>query len=100
MAVVVRVKLARLARVEVETSTFEERDARGRRLDALVGTSSWHGVDPSVGWPQTHELLRREGRSRSSRTWWFLARAIAERVRTATADLVRRHYPYVLGVGR
>ncbi|HZU72461.1 MAG TPA: class I SAM-dependent methyltransferase [Acidimicrobiales bacterium] len=57
MAALARRNLASLANVEVEISTFEEWDDRGRRFDALVSASAWHWVDPSVGWARAHNLL-------------------------------------------
>ncbi|MCX5366530.1 class I SAM-dependent methyltransferase [Streptomyces sp. NBC_00124] len=61
MAALARRRLAALRNVEVETSTFEEWDDRGRRFDALVAASSWHWVDPSIGWPRAHDVLHPGG---------------------------------------
>jgi SAM-dependent methyltransferase len=47
--------------VDVEVSTFEEWDDRGRRFDALVAATSWHWVDPAVGWRRAHDVLRPSG---------------------------------------
>jgi SAM-dependent methyltransferase len=47
--------------VEIEVSTFEEWDHRGRRFDLLLSASAWHWVEPSVGWPRAHAVLRPEG---------------------------------------
>lgn len=58
MAALARRQIAAFREVEVETSTFEEWDARGRRFDALVAASSWHWVDPSAGWRKAHDVLR------------------------------------------
>ncbi|MFE7245657.1 hypothetical protein [Streptomyces sp. NPDC057580] len=49
MAALARHRIASFRNVEVETSTFEEWDNRGRRFDVLVAASSWHCVDPSIG---------------------------------------------------
>lgn len=57
MAVLARRRVASFPEVEVETSRFEEWDDRGRRFDALVAASSWHWVDPSVGWRRAHEVV-------------------------------------------
>ncbi|WP_413798044.1 class I SAM-dependent methyltransferase [Streptomyces iranensis] len=62
MAALARRRLAALPNVEVETSTFEEWDDRGARFDALVAASSWHWVDPSIGWRRAHDVLRPGGR--------------------------------------
>ena len=57
MAELARRRVAAFRDVEVETSRFEDWDDRGRRFDALVAASSWHWVDPSVGWRRAHEVL-------------------------------------------
>ncbi|MFI0960776.1 class I SAM-dependent methyltransferase [Streptomyces sp. NPDC021080] len=57
MAALARRRLASFHDVEVETSTFEEWDDRGRRFDVLVAASSWHWVDPSVAWQRAHDVL-------------------------------------------
>ena len=49
------------ANVEIETSTFEDWDDRGRRCDVLVAASSWHWVDPAVGWRRAHDVVRPGG---------------------------------------
>jgi trans-aconitate methyltransferase len=58
MAALARERLAGSPNVEVETSSFEEWDDRGRRFDVLVAASSWHWVDPSIGWRRAHDVLR------------------------------------------
>jgi SAM-dependent methyltransferase len=58
MAELARQRLATCPNVEVETSSFEEWDDRGRRFDVLVAASSWHWVDPSIGWRRAHDVLR------------------------------------------
>ena len=78
--------------VQVETSTFEEWDDQGRRFDLLLGAASWHWVDPSVGWPKAHRLLRPGG-------WMALIGNIVVRrpgepeVYAETADLHARYCP-------
>ncbi|RPF39059.1 bifunctional 2-polyprenyl-6-hydroxyphenol methylase/3-demethylubiquinol 3-O-methyltransferase UbiG [Streptomyces sp. TLI_185] len=57
MAALARRRVASFRNVEVETSKFEEWDDRGRRFDALVAASSWHWVDPSIGWQRAHEVV-------------------------------------------
>ncbi|MEU4171683.1 class I SAM-dependent methyltransferase [Streptomyces sp. NPDC026665] len=63
MAALARRRLATLGHddVGIETSTFEEWDDRGRRFDVLVAASSWHWVDPAIGWPRAHAVLRPGG---------------------------------------
>jgi SAM-dependent methyltransferase len=61
LAALARERLAAFGNVEVERSTFEEWPDRGRRFDVLVAASSWHWVDPSVGWTRAHDVLRPGG---------------------------------------
>ncbi|GAA2332529.1 class I SAM-dependent methyltransferase [Streptomyces kunmingensis] len=61
MAVLARRRLASFRDVDVERSTFEEWDDRGRRFEVLVAASSWHWVDPSTGWQRAHDVLRPHG---------------------------------------
>jgi SAM-dependent methyltransferase len=61
MAALARQRLAGWPNVEVETSTFEEWDDRGRRFDLLVAAASWHWVDPAIGWRRAREVLRAGG---------------------------------------
>jgi SAM-dependent methyltransferase len=61
MAAVARRRLAAFSNVSVETSAFEEWDDRGRRFDVLVAASSWHWVDPTIGWRRAHEVLHPGG---------------------------------------
>ncbi len=92
MAALARANLAGFPNVEVETSTFEEWDDRGRRFDALVAASSWHWVDPSIGWVRARALLRPQGSAA------LLANVVVRRpgepeVYEATADLHDRFCP-------
>lgn len=57
LASLARRNLAAFGNVEIETARFEDWDDRGRRFDVLVAASSWHWVDPAVGWPKAHEVL-------------------------------------------
>lgn len=61
MAAFARRSLGTAANVEVENSSFEEWDDRGRRVDLLVAAASWHWVDPSVSWRRAWELLHPGG---------------------------------------
>jgi SAM-dependent methyltransferase len=60
MAAVARRRLATFGNVTVERSTFEDWDD-GRRFDLIVAASSWHWVDPSIGWHRAHDLLNPGG---------------------------------------
>ena len=92
MAALARRRLAAFRTVDVETSTFEEWDDRGRRLDALVAASAWHWVDPSVGWRRAHDVLHPGG-------WIALLGNVVVRrpgepeVYAETADLHERFAP-------
>ena len=78
--------------VDVETTTFEQWDDRGRRFDVLVAASSWHWIDPAIGWRRAHQVLRPGG-------WLALLGHVVVRrpgdveVYAETADLHERHCP-------
>jgi SAM-dependent methyltransferase len=61
LAELARQRLADNANVAIESSTFEAWDAHNRRFDVMVAASSWHWVDPSVGWRRAHDVLRPDG---------------------------------------
>ena len=92
MAALARQRLAAFGNVNVENSTFEEWDDGGRRFDVLVAASSWHWVDPSVGWRRAHDVLHPGG-------WMALLgnvvvrRAGEPEVYAETADLHERFSP-------
>ncbi|MFD7873721.1 class I SAM-dependent methyltransferase [Streptomyces sp. NPDC059766] len=92
MAALARRRLDAFGNVEVETSTFEEWDSRGRHFDVLVAASSWHWVDPSAGWQRAHDVLRPGG-------WTALLGNVVVRrpgepeVYAETADLHERFSP-------
>jgi SAM-dependent methyltransferase len=91
-AALARRRLATFRNVEVETSTFEQWDDRGARFDVLVAASSWHWVDPSIGWQRAHDVLHPGG-------WVALLgnvvvrRAGEPEVYAETADLHERFSP-------
>lgn len=62
LAALARQRLVDCDNVDVETSSFEEWDDRGRRFDLLVAASSWHWVNPAAGWRRAHEVLKPRGR--------------------------------------
>jgi SAM-dependent methyltransferase len=92
MAALARERIAAFGNVAVETSTFEEWDDRGRRFDVLVAASSWHWVDPSIGWRRAHDVLNPGG-------WVALLGHVVVRrpdepeVYAETADLHERFAP-------
>ena len=53
-----RQRLAGLSNINIEASTFEAWDACDRSFDLLVAASSWHWIDPSIGWRRAHDVLR------------------------------------------
>lgn len=61
LARLARERVGSLGNVEIRTTAFEEWDDEGARFDALVAASSWHWIDPAVGWRRAHEVLRPEG---------------------------------------
>jgi SAM-dependent methyltransferase len=61
MAAFASERLAAFSNVDVETSSFEDWDDRGRRFDVLVAASSWHWVDPAIGWSKAHAVLQPDG---------------------------------------
>jgi len=92
MAALARQRLGAFDNVEVETSTFEDWDDRGRRFELLLAAASWHWVDPAVGWPKGHSVLRPRG-------WMALIGNVVVRrpgepeVYAETADLHERYCP-------
>ncbi|MEJ3750481.1 class I SAM-dependent methyltransferase [Actinomycetes bacterium KLBMP 9797] len=92
MAALARQRLAAFRGVDVEMSTFEQWDDRGRRFDLLVAASAWHWVDPSIGWRRAHDVLHPGG-------WMALLGHVVVRrlgepeVYAETADLHERFCP-------
>lgn len=92
MAAVACQRLVTFGNVNVETSTFEGWDDRGRCFDVLVAASAWHWVDPSIGWQKAHKVLHPGG-------WMALIGHVVVRrpgepeVYAETADLHERFSP-------
>ena len=61
LAALARRRVGTFPNVDVANATFEEWQDRSRRFDAIVAASSWHWVDPSIGWRRAHDLLRPRG---------------------------------------
>ena len=61
LAALARQELEAFPNVDIETTTFEQWHDCNRRFDLLVAASSWHWVDPSVGWRRAHEVLKPGG---------------------------------------
>jgi SAM-dependent methyltransferase len=54
--------VAREHTIDVEITTFEEWDDRGRRFDALTSGQAWHWVNPERGVAKAAQVLRPGGR--------------------------------------
>jgi SAM-dependent methyltransferase len=61
MAALARQQLATFSNVVIEMSKFEDWIDRGRKFDVLVAASSWHWVDPSIGWHRARDVLQPGG---------------------------------------
>ncbi len=98
MAAIAKERLADHPLAQVEVSTFEQWDDGGRIFDALVAASSWHWVEPSVGWPKAHRVVRPDG-------WMALIGFVVVRsngepeVYAETADLHQQFAPGNLSWG-
>jgi SAM-dependent methyltransferase len=85
-------RLAGFSNVGIEISTFEDWEAKNRHFDLLVAASSWHWVDPSIGWRRAHEVLK-PGR------WMAILGNVVVRptdepeIYAETADLHQRYAP-------
>jgi SAM-dependent methyltransferase len=58
-------RMAEVARgkgISIEIGTFENWDSAQRRFDLIVFGSSFHWVNPDIGLPKAHRLLRTGGR--------------------------------------
>jgi SAM-dependent methyltransferase len=92
MAAIARERLSTFPAVRIETSSFERWDDHGRRFDALLAASSWHWVEPAVGWRKAHKVVRLGG-------WMALIGHVVVRredepeVYAATADLHEQFSP-------
>jgi SAM-dependent methyltransferase len=92
LAALARRRLAAYPNVSIEAGRFEVWGDRGRRFDMVVAASSWHWVDPSVGWHRAHDVLRPGG-------WMALLGHVVIRapgepeVYAETADLHERFAP-------
>ncbi|HVW42680.1 MAG TPA: class I SAM-dependent methyltransferase [Amycolatopsis sp.] len=99
MGALARRGIAAFPNVEVQTSAFEDWADRGRRFDVLVAASSWHWVDPSIGWPRAYDVLCPGG-------WMALLDNVVVRrpgepeVYAETADLHERFCPGNPGWGQ
>ena len=61
MAEMARQRLARFENVVIETADFEAWAPCDRRFDLIAAASSWHWIDPRIGWRRAHDLLRPGG---------------------------------------
>ncbi|WP_250034815.1 class I SAM-dependent methyltransferase [Paractinoplanes maris] len=93
MAAIARRKLAGSGGFHLETTTFEQWDARGAQFHALVAASSWHWVDPGAGWPKAHAVLGPAQGWMSLLGHVVVRRADETEVYGETADLCERYSP-------
>jgi SAM-dependent methyltransferase len=50
-----------LRNVTIEQTTFEEWEPGERQFDVVVSAQAWHWVNPDIGYPKAHAVLRPEG---------------------------------------
>lgn len=60
MAAVARAKLA-VPDIEIVNTTFEDWDPRGARFDLIFAATSWHWIEPAIGYSKAAALLRPGG---------------------------------------
>jgi len=92
LAEVARQRLLAFPNVAIETSTFESWDPHDRRFDLLVAASSWHWIDPNIGWRRAHDVLRPGGRM-AVLGHVVVRQPDAPEVYAATADLHEQFAP-------
>jgi SAM-dependent methyltransferase len=61
MARVAARRCADLRNVTIEQATFEEWEPDGRQFDLVVSAQAWHWVNPDIGYPKAHAILRPAG---------------------------------------
>jgi SAM-dependent methyltransferase len=54
-------RCADLGNVTIERTTFEEWEPAGRQFDLVVSAQAWHWVNPAIGYPKAHAVLRPAG---------------------------------------
>jgi SAM-dependent methyltransferase len=81
--------LARAGGAEVEVTTFENWEPRGRTFDAVVAAQAWHWVDPPTGAAKAAGVLRPGSRLT---VFWNVFQPPPE-VATILADTYRRFVP-------
>lgn len=92
MGDIARQRMAHLPNIAIEAAAFEDWDEQGRRFDLIVAASSWHWIDPSIGWARARCILRPAG-------WLALLGHVVIRrtddaeVYAATADLHEHFAP-------
>jgi SAM-dependent methyltransferase len=74
---------------DVEVTTFEEWDPRGRTFDGVIAGQSWHWVDPIVGATKAAQVLRSKGYLAVFWNVFLPPRDLA----AAFADVYRREIP-------
>ncbi|MBO3741363.1 class I SAM-dependent methyltransferase [Actinoplanes flavus] len=82
-------EFARRTGIEVEVSTIETWDPRGRQFDAIIAGQTWHWVDPVLGAAKAAAALRPGGRLA---VFWNAAEQPPE-LNAALAEVYRRAMP-------
>jgi SAM-dependent methyltransferase len=61
MARVAARRCADLDNVTIERTTFEDWEPAGRQFDLVISAQAWHWVNPDLGYPKVHAVLRPGG---------------------------------------
>jgi SAM-dependent methyltransferase len=99
MAELARQRLTTFDNLTIETSTFEDWDDRSARFDVIVAATSWHWIDPSMGWRRARDLLN-PGGSMALLNHIVIRDPTEPEVYAETADLHERFSPGNPGWGR
>lgn len=84
--------IARARGIDVSISTFESWDAGAVRVDLVAAGTSWHWVDPDVGYDKAASVLRRDGMLAIFRNTYSYDRHVADTI----AEVASHHAPHLL----
>jgi SAM-dependent methyltransferase len=85
-------EVARLQGVNVIITTFEQWDAPQSKIDLITAGTSWHWVDPNVGYDKAALVLRQGGILAIFRNSYQYSPIVSEVIRTS----LRMHAPHLL----
>ncbi len=85
--------VARAHGIDVEVSSFEQWDDRGRTFDLLTSAQAWHWVDPDAGARTAFRVLRPGG---TVALFWNV-HSIAPQLHERFDAIYERHAPALLG---